>query len=224
MISVVVRTKNESVWIRQCLGTVFSQRNEDFEVILVDNNSTDNTLDIAREFDIKILEIGDNNFSYGKALNLGIASSNGDYICCLSGHCFAENNDWLFWLKSNFKDPMVAGVYGRQKPIRDSHPIDKRDLWTLFGPEKKIQMKDPFFHNANSMIKKSVWEKVQFDETSNGLEDRIWAKNILDLGHKIAYEPLAAVYHPHGINHQNDPKRAARIVDVIENSELYLDN
>jgi len=70
-ISVVIRTKNESDWIGHCLTQVFKQDEVEAEVIIVDNNSTDQTLSIAQRFPIKtIVQIG--NYSPGRALNMGI--------------------------------------------------------------------------------------------------------------------------------------------------------
>ena len=60
-----------------------------------------------------------------------------------------------------------------------SEPNDVRDLTYLFGLDKKVQSKDPFFHNANSMIRKSTWKKNQFDETIKHIEDRLWASSVL---------------------------------------------
>ena len=57
MVSIIVRTKNEERWITSCLTAVFKQHNKDFEVIIVDNESTDKTIEKALQFDIaKIAE------------------------------------------------------------------------------------------------------------------------------------------------------------------------
>ena len=68
------------------------------------------------------------------------------------------------------KDPKVAGIYGRQKPLSYSSDFDKRDLLIYLGL-KKIQ-KRQFFHNANSAFKKPL-EKIPFDEKTKHIEDRI---------------------------------------------------
>ncbi len=224
MISVIIRSKNEEEWIKQCLNAVFGQEYEDFEVILVDNESTDATLDIAKEYDCKIVEINNKEFSYGRAINKGVEKSKGEFFACLSAHCIPLSTHWLFWLKTPFMDPLVGGVYGRQEPLESTPDSDKRDLWNTFGIERKIQMIDPFFHNANSMIKRSVWEKIKFDEKTSGVEDRIWAKKVLAHNFKIVYEPLASVYHQHGINQLSDinsGKRCKRVVRVIKKHRLY---
>src|SRR5581483_3781655 len=111
-------------------------------------------------------------------------------------------------------DPAVAGAYGKQEPLPDTNSLDKRDLLTVFGQERRVQEKDYFFHNANSMIRRSVWERIPFDEEIAGVEDRDWARRVLDEGYKLIYEPYAAVYHHHGINHGGDRARADRVARV----------
>ena len=222
VISVIIRTKNEEAWIERCLSAVTRQEGVEYEVVIVDNESSDRTLALAKSFDVTIVSMATEHFTYGKALNDGVRASAGELVCCLSGHCVPENTNWLFWLSRAFVDPQVAGVYGRQLPVQTTHVLDKRDLWNLFGPERKTQTTDPFFHNANSMVRRSVWETVPFDETSRGIEDRIWAQQVLARGYTIVYEPNGAVYHPHGINQTADVERAERVVRAIERNRLHV--
>ena len=213
-ISIIIRTKNEERWIEQCLKKIFDQNYDNFEVILVDNNSKDKTLEKANKFPITVVKI--NKFLPGKAINLGIRKSRGKIIVCISAHCIPINNNWLKKIVYALKDPKVAGVYGRQKPLSYSSDFDKRDLINLFGPEKKIQKKDTFFHNANSAFKKKLWNKIPFDEKTKHIEDRIWGNEVINKGYKIIYEPDAPVYHWHGINQDMDPGRCKKIVNILE--------
>ena len=142
-VSIIIRTKNEERWIEQCLKKIFDQNYDNFEVILVDNNSKDKTLKKAKKFPVKIVKIS--KFLPGKAINLGIKKSKGELIVCLSAHCIPINNDWLKRIVHALKDPKVAGVYGRQKPLSYSSDFDKRDLFNLFGPEKKNTKEGYFF-------------------------------------------------------------------------------
>ncbi len=213
-ISIIIRTKNEERWIEQCLKKIFEQNYDNFEVILVDNNSKDKTVDRAKKFPVKVVKI--KKFLPGKAINLGIRKSRGTIIVCLSAHCIPINNNWLKKISYALKDPKVAGVYGRQKPLSYSSDFDKRDLLNLFGPEKKIQKKDTFFHNANSAFKKKLWIKIPFDEKTKHIEDRIWGNEVINKGYKIIYEPDASVYHWHGINQDMEPNRCKKIVNILE--------
>ncbi len=215
MISIIIRTKNEERWITPCLMGIFKQDYKDFEVILVDNVSTDKTIEKASHFNIKNV-ITCEGFRPGLALNMGIRESKGEYIVCLSGHCVPVNEKWLSNLIDNFSDEEVAGVYGRQEPLAFTPDSDKRDLSIIFGLDKRTQKKDSFFHNANSMLCRELWEKNPFDETLANIEDRVWAEKVLQRGYRIVYEPAASVYHYHGIYHHGNEERCANVVRILE--------
>jgi CMP-N-acetylneuraminic acid synthetase len=201
-----------------CLQAVFNQEYKDFEVIIVDNNSTDKTVMKAKLFDVKVVYIDD--YLPGKAINMGIRASKGDFIACLSAHCIPVNSSWLPNLLRNFDSDKIAGVYGRQEPMSYSSDYDKRDLLITFGLDRKVQVKDSFFHNANSMIRRNVWEKIPFDENITNIEDRIWAKEVLKRGYNIIYEPEASVHHYHGIHQSRDQERCSNVVRIIESLEM----
>lgn len=224
-VSVVIRTKNEESWVGPCLDMVFRQDYPDFEVIVVDNESTDHTLEIVRRYPVaKVVTLS--RFKPGLSLNLGIRASTGRLVACLSSHCIPRGTDWLARLVDGFADPAVAGVYGRQLPLAFSGAIDKRDLLTVFGLDRRIQVKDYFFHNANSMVRRDLWEATPFDEEASNIEDRLWGKAMIDAGYRLVYEPEAAVYHHHGINQGDaDAGRAAgvsRLLDQLE-AEIVAD-
>ena len=74
--------------------SIYTQTFKNFEIILVDNFSTDNTVKKAKQLGVrKIIKI--QKYLPGKALNAGIKKSLGDYIVCLSAHCIPKNNEWL---------------------------------------------------------------------------------------------------------------------------------
>lgn len=215
-VSVVIRVRDEAAWLDRSLKALALQDLQPEEVILVDHESQDDSAAIGRRHGCRIVPIRDGEFTYGRALNRGIEHSRGRFLVCLSAHCIPVHNRWLEALLLPLRDPRVAAVYGRQIPFADSTDFDKRDLWTTFGPERRVQEKDYFFHNANSVIRRACWERWPFDETLSGVEDREWARTVISEGGRLVYEPLASVYHHHGIHQGRDEHRAKRVVKVIE--------
>jgi len=214
-IAVVIRARNEESWIGYCLDMVFRQDYPDFEVIVVDNESTDHTQQVVARYPVKqVISIQD--YRPGRALNDGIRASKAPLIACLSAHCIPKDAGWLRALATGFADPSIAGVYGRQLPLAYSTALDKRDLLTIFGLDRRLQTKDYYFHNANSMIRRDVWQEIPFDETLANIEDRHWGKAAIRAGYRLAYEPDAAVYHHHGVNQNNDPERADGVSTVLD--------
>ena len=215
MVSIIIRTKNEERWIAACLRAVFDQTYTNFEVILVDNNSTDKTVAKASAFDVKIITV--DKFRPGDAINRGIEASVGEYVVCLSGHCIPTNSNWLQALVIGFDDTNVAGIYGRQEPMAFTSDLNKRDLLNTFGLDRRVQVKDSFFHNANSAIRRKVWDVIPFDAKITNIEDRVWAEAVLRSGHTLVYEPNASVFHHHGIHHDANRERCASVVRILEN-------
>ncbi len=213
-VSIIIRTKNEERWIENCINSIYQQKKVKFEIIIVDNYSTDKTVLRAKKFPVKIIRI--KKYFPGKALNLGIQKATGSIIVCLSAHCIPYDDMWLYFLTREINKKKLAGIYGRQVPLPYSSDNDKRDLLNTFGLDKKIQKKDSFFHNACSAFKKNLWKKNKFDEKLTNIEDRVWAYNLIKKGYFIIYEPKSKVYHWHGIHQNLDSKRGSQVVKILE--------
>ncbi len=216
-VSIIIRTKNEERWISHCIKRIHTQTYKNYEIILVDSLSTDNTVNKAKKNKIdKLVEI--KNYKPGFAINEGIRNSSGELIVILSAHCLPTNNYWLEDLVIAINsDEDLAGVYGKQLPMDFSSANDKRDLLIVFGEDERIQVKDSFFHNANSIIKKDIWSQIEFNEEVTNIEDRVWAKDVIKKGFKLKYIPRAAVYHYHGIHQSGNIERLEGVTKVIDN-------
>ena len=79
-ISIIITTKNEEKNIKNCLMSIEQNKNIQKEVIVVDNYSTDKTIEIAKQFDCKIYQKGDER---SKQRNFGIQQSNSNIILFL---------------------------------------------------------------------------------------------------------------------------------------------
>lgn len=217
-VSIIIRTKNEEEWLRHTLVSLKDQTFKEYEIIIVDNQSDDLTLKICHDFKIKkILNI--NKYIPGKSINIGVKKALGEIIVLLSAHCVPTNKNWLKNLIAPLADREIVACYGRQSPTSTSKNSDIRDLFITFGLDRKIQIKDPFFHNANSAIKKNILKEIPFDETLSNIEDRDWGKKVIKNNYKICYEPLANVYHYHGIHHNNSEERVMSTVNVLKKIE-----
>ena len=219
-ISIITRTKNELDDLIALSKALKAQSVLPKEVIVVDNNSIDGSNLMAES--LGFVTLSTNEYFPGKALNLGINHAKGELVVLISCHCLPASKNWLEKLVLPFKiSKSIAGVYGRQLPTEKSTPLDFRDLTTVFRNESQIQKKDFYFHNANSAIRKEIWKQFPFSNTATNIEDRIWAKSIVSSGYEIYYASDAAVFHPHGINHNGDIVRANKIKKVCDDFALY---
>ena len=224
-VSVVIRAKNEVRDIGETLEAV--QRQEGVgpvEVIVVDSGSTDGTQDIVRRSPARLIEIPPETFTYGRALNIGIAAAHGDVVVSLSAHSLPAHERWLTNLVRNFGESRVAGVYGRQIPRANA------TLFDLFGmalsgvtsTRRRWQEKDMMFSNANGAFRRQLCREFPFDERLLGAEDLAWAHVVQSEGYVIVYEPGAPVYHSHGESLPHLLRRLAKDQPTILKLKLGL--
>jgi glycosyltransferase involved in cell wall biosynthesis len=91
LVSVIIPNFNYGKFLEECLNSVFSQTYTKFEVILVDDGSTDNSLEIANKFGAQITLIRQKNNGVNSARNLGIRSSKGDLIALCDSDDFWDS-------------------------------------------------------------------------------------------------------------------------------------
>lgn len=197
-VSVIIRTFNEQKYLPGLLEILREQTCRDVELIVVDSGSTDCTQEIARACCDKVVCIESKDFTFGYSLNVGIQSSGGRYIAIVSAHTKPVKETWLERLIEPLHHDRTAMVYGRQVGWETSKFSEVQDFRRTFGKDRETLRPPRFFaNNANSAVRKALWERHRFDETLTGLEDVEWAKFWMERDHQIVYEPAAAIYHIH---------------------------
>ncbi|HLH23812.1 MAG TPA: glycosyltransferase [Chloroflexota bacterium] len=224
-VSIVIRAKNEARFIGETLEAIGRQDGVSrVEVIVVDSGSTDGTLDIVRRFPVRLIEIPPATFTYGRALNLGVAAARGDVVVSLSAHSLPAHERWLANLVRNFADARVAGVYGRQIPRANASIFDLFGM-TLSGvtsTRRRWQEQDMMFSNANGAFRRRLCRAFPFDERLLGAEDLAWAQQVQAQSYAIVYEPGAPVYHSHGESLPHLLRRLAKDQPTIVKLKLGL--
>lgn len=194
-------------------------------MIVVDSGSTDGTQAIVASFPrATLIQIEPEDFTYGYALNLGVASVDAEVVATLSAHSLPIGADWLRNLVRPFERPRVAGVYGRQVPRANATILERfgMRLTGVLGSEPRLLAQRPLFSNANGAFRRSLWLEHPFDETLQGAEDIAWVRTMQARGYVIAYEPSAAVYHSHGEPLIRHLRRASRDVPTVVGNFLHL--
>uniref|UniRef100_UPI00404A046E glycosyltransferase n=1 Tax=Flavobacterium sp. TaxID=239 RepID=UPI00404A046E len=198
--SVIIRSYNEEKHIGKLLQGIYSQELSnglELEVILVDSGSTDSTISIAKKLGARVVSILNEEFSFGRALNLGCSASSGEVLLFASAHVYPVYTDWISKIVSLFRNPDVAAVYGRQVGNNLTKFSESQIFSKWFPAQSNYNQVNPFCNNANCAIRRSCWEILPYDESLTGLEDLAWANKILKMGFKIAYEAEAVIVHVH---------------------------
>jgi len=198
LVSFVTRTKNEARWIGKVLKGLQAQTFKNFEIIVVDSDSTDKTLEIIKKFPTKLIQIKQEEFNFSYALNLGIKVARGKFICIISGHSLPISSTWLEDGLKNFKNPKVAAVSGHYSSAPFGYFSEKLGR-LFFAPYQKKKINFcPWMTNTNTIIRRHLWEKYPFDEKlKEGCEDYDWACEMIARGHNVIKDPKFSVFHSH---------------------------
>jgi rhamnosyltransferase len=224
-VSVVIRARNEARFIGDSLAAIFDPGAlAPRQVVVVDSGSTDGTPAIVQGFPTILIQIPPDDFTYGYALNLGVANVDAEIVATLSAHSLPSGPDWLRHLVEPFATPRVAGVYGRQMPRSNATVLELLGmrLTGVLGETPRLLDRRPLFSNANGAFRRSLWVQHPFDEDLRGAEDIAWVRTIQERGYLIAYHPTAAVYHSHGEPLGRHLRRASRDVPTVIGNFLHL--
>ena len=102
-------------------------------------------------------------------------------------------------------------TFGRQMGRPGSKFGEIQDLKRTLGNQRQVLHPPRFFaHNANSALRRDLWQQHPFDEELPGLEDIEWAKYWMQRGYQVVYDPNAALYHIHEENWSQVSRRYYR--------------
>lgn len=217
--SVVIPLFNKAPYVKKALESVICQTFRDFELIVVDDGSADDSLGVAKTVlegsGIDYQLIHQENAGVSTARNNGVAASHGDYICFLDADdwwapTFLERMDWLI------KAYPEAGIYGTNYFIvkhgekRIGALVDSTGYINYFSSYRHSHMP---LTSISVGIPRSIFnEESGFNPTLKLGEDFVlWVR--IALKHKVAFlnEPLAFYYQDsnpkwRGTGHLTDPK------------------
>lgn len=167
--SIVIPNFNNASWLEKCLGSVLNQTYKNYEIIFVDDMSTDNSLEIAERLlkRHKIIKVPYKKYN-GGARNLGIIEATGDYIMCLDSDDWLKRDTTLQEINDNLdgEDVMFLGF--------DLHKDGKEDLFP-FRPNY-TNMYQAFINDVcaiwTKVVKADILKDTLFPESTLA-EDRV---------------------------------------------------
>ena len=171
--SALIRTYNSGKTLAAVLESVQAQNMVPRSVLLVDSGSTDNTLSIAKEYDVQILHYpSEEDFNYSKSLNMGFAQLHDDWILCLSSHTRLSDRHAV--------EKMFEEVQANENLIA-AYAVTHR-LGSSFAAQYVATVigQDNFdgyngLSNSCSFVRRAAWERQSFSEVVWAAEDQAWA-------------------------------------------------
>ena len=216
-ISIIILNYNGLVFIEKCLKSVFASDYPNFEVIFVDNGSTDGSVELVEKLfrsDLRLKIIrNDSNFGFAEGNNIGVKDAKGKYLAFLNNDTEVDSL-WLREISAAISsDNEIAAAQcklmqmdNRKKLDSAGNYIDYFAIAYVRGYDEVDQGQYDYIceifgaTGAALVVKKEVFNKVRgfdsdffltFEDTD--LCWRIWLS-----GYKIVFIPKAVVYHKGG--------------------------
>ena len=128
-ISIIVCAKNEEENIKKYFQTLVTQNYPDYEIVLIDDASSDETLELFEAYEkqyanVKLVKVQNNEAFWGNkkfALTLGIKAAKNEYLVFTDADCYPASNDWLLQISTQFtKEKTIVLGYGAYEKVKNS--------------------------------------------------------------------------------------------------------
>ncbi|HEY2015124.1 MAG TPA: glycosyltransferase, partial [Bryobacteraceae bacterium] len=195
-ISVVVCTYNGSRTIRDTLAGLGRLDYADFEVIVVDDGSTDDTAEIVAKYPVLLIRTPNRGLS--SARNTGMETATGSIVAYIDDDAYPDEH-WLQYLAWTFLTTPYAGVGGPNIPPPGDGPIAECVAHAPGGPVHVLISAREAEHipGCNCAFRKECLEAVGgFDATFRTAGDDVdlcW--RLMERGWKLGFQPAAVVWH-----------------------------
>lgn len=198
LFSIIIPVYNGEKTISECLSNIQNMDfdKSGFEVIVVDNNSTDHTREILKKFDVTCLI--EKKQGASSARNCGAKYAKGEILCFLDADCIV-GKDWLAKIEKHFKNDKTTALVGfcvhQKKNLADAMYIYE---YNLDWEQRYCLNNNKMFAltGANSAVRKDVFmEMGGFDESFLALDDVDLGLRLIMNGYSIIGDKSLAVFH-----------------------------
>ena len=208
-VSIIVLNWNGKKYIRDCLESLLSINYNNYEVIVVDNASTDGSTDIIREYSkkyskIKLIE-NKTNLGFSKGNNIGIKASKGEIIILLNNDTKVDR-EWLKEVVRTFNSDKNIGIVGSKLLYLETKKIQSLGcieifpgLWQnlTFIRQHNNLIEVDYVGGAALAIRRKVLCKIGLldEDFFAFFEDTDLCYRAKKAGYKVVVNPKAIVYH-----------------------------
>lgn len=228
MVSVIIPVYNSEKYLEKCIKSILKQSYKDFEIIIVNDGSTDRSYEICEKYakksnNIKLFSHNNRGVSYSR--NVGIEKSSGDYLL------FVDSDDWL---EENAIKILMEKINENVDMVIFNYYINEREIFHIHNDKKlksNVALQNLFKSNYgrgylwNKIYKKEIIEKnnLRFDEKIAMCEDLLFNYQYILCVEDVLYIKNSLYHYKYVLGSSSHSKVNERYLSLILAYNKILD-
>lgn len=208
LVSIIIVTWNGEKYLNECISSLLEQSYTHFEIIMVDNASTDGSVELVKENfpNVQIIE-NDENKGFSGGTNAGIDVAKGELLALFNQDAVAKN-DWLVKLIEKIESSKnIAAVAGKVYFYHDTYGKNAvASTWSKIDPytgcaynftEDETSSKVDYLTGCAMLVKKEIVDEIGLLDTGYFMyfDETDWCARMIRAGYDLVYVPSAIVKH-----------------------------
>ena len=224
-ISIIIPVYNASLTLKECLDAIFDSNFKDFEVIVVSDNSTDDSVKIAKQYQCKIIELKENK-GPAFARNSGAQISKGDTLIFIDSDVII-NKGSLISVANKFLDKeinVIQGIYSHEPSYKNLSTQYQQSFYCYYSWNTNIKYTSSLITNCFAIRKKIFIDVKGFNTDIKGAtcEDEEFGYVLIEKGYKILI--LRELNGKHRVNYSLKKLVKRNFAIYIDTTKSYLRN
>ncbi|WP_346687337.1 glycosyltransferase family 2 protein [Megamonas hypermegale] len=232
IISIIVPVYNVEKYLKRCIESMLNQTFKDFELLLLDDGSTDSSGSICDKYakkDTRIIVKHKKNQGVSATRNLGIDIAKGEYIA------FVDSDDWIendylekMYLKINEMNVplLITGhIEERNGIVKNTFIPDEEKVYTRTDIQLEFLKQEKFMWTVyDKLYLKKIINEIRFDSKLKIAEDMYFLWNILKKINTVGYMPLYKYHYDRGASTTISSPFSLKWIDCIKvKKKIYED-
>lgn len=225
VISIIVPVYNVEKYLDRCIKSILEQTFKDFELILIDDGSTDGSGKMCDEYlkmDSRIKVVHKENGGQGSARNVGIEMASGEYIGFVDSDDYIDADMYELLYNNLVKENADMSICGEWHCYKDKPPKKNKPYYAVLNTEDTVRLylEIPYFSvgPCDKLYKKIIFDEIRYP-VNKSYEDLAVIFEIIFKCRKIVITFEQKYYYYHRENSTTTCRSAARHFDYIEEGE-----
>ena len=230
-ISIIVPVYKVEKYLKKCVDSILAQTFSDFELILVDDGSPDNSGRICDDYakkDARVRVVHKQNGGLSSARNAGIEVAKGKYLGFVDSDDYIAEDMYELLYKAITKEEADLSICGIYDVYEGKDPIIKPTIKKTVTAEEALllilQGNIISVHAVNKLYKRELFSTIRYPEGKYH-EDSFIIVDLLNQCHKVAIDSEQKYYYYHrlgSINTESFSEKQFEFIEALENNEIKL--